>query len=81
MDIPEYIDVEVSALDIGDSLHISDLSIPPSVVAIYETEFPVVSVVPPTVEKAPTVEAVPPVEGAEAPAATGEQKEREESES
>jgi len=79
MDIPEYIDVEVSSLDIGNSLHISDLAIPASVVATYETDFPVVSVVPPTVEKAPTAEAVPAAEGAEAAEAAGEEKGKEES--
>jgi large subunit ribosomal protein L25 len=75
MDIPEYIKVEVSALDIGHSLHVSHLSIPAGVVAVYETDFPVVSVVPPTVEKAPVAEAVPTVEGAEAAATPGEAKE------
>jgi large subunit ribosomal protein L25 len=79
MDIPEYIDVEVSSLDIGDSLHISDLAIPASVVAAYETDFPVVSVVPPTVEKAPAAEAVPAAEGVEAAEAAGEEKVKEES--
>jgi large subunit ribosomal protein L25 len=74
MDIPEYISVEVSALDIGHSLHVSHLSIPAGVVAVYETDFPVVSVVPPTVEKAPVAEAAPTVEGAEAAPAAGEAK-------
>lgn len=78
MDIPEYIEVEVSALDIGDSLHISDLSIPEGVVVPYATDFPVVSVVPPTVEKAPVAEVAPPVEGAVAPEAAGEEKDKEE---
>lgn len=58
MDIPEYLDVEVSSLDIGHSLHITDLAIPEGVLAIYEDDFPLVSVVPPTVEKAPA-EAAP----------------------
>ena len=74
MDIPEYIEAEVSALDIGHSLHVSHLPIPAGVVAVYETDFPVVSVVPPTVEKAPVVEAAPIVEGAEAVPAAGEAK-------
>ncbi|HWP58226.1 MAG TPA: 50S ribosomal protein L25 [Candidatus Acidoferrales bacterium] len=78
MDIPEYIDVEVSALDIGDSLHISDVPIPAGVSAVYESDFPVVSVVPPTVEKAPAVEEAAPVEGAEAPEAAAEEKGKEE---
>jgi large subunit ribosomal protein L25 len=80
MDIPEYIDVEVSALDIGDSLHASVLAIPSGVVVTSATDFPVVSVVPPTVEKAPVAEAAPPVEGAEPAEAPGEEKGKEEGE-
>jgi large subunit ribosomal protein L25 len=77
LDIPKYIDVDVSGLDIGHSMHISDLVIPAGVSAIYETDFPVVSVVPPTVEKAPVAEVAPTLEGAEA-AAAGEEKAKEE---
>ena len=81
MDIPEYFDVEVSALDIGDSLHITDLPMREGVVAVYETNFTLVTVVPPTVEEAPAAEAAPAVvvEGAEAPAAAPEEKKKEES--
>jgi large subunit ribosomal protein L25 len=55
MDIPQFFDVEVSALDIGDTIHIEDLSIPEGVTAVYESNFALVAVVPPTVEEAPTV--------------------------
>ena len=81
MDIPEYFDVEVSALDIGHSLHITDLPMREGVVAVYETNFTLVTVVPPTVEEAPAAEAAPAVvvEGAEAPAAAPEEKKKEES--
>ena len=80
MDIPEYFDVEVSSLDIGHSLHITDLPMPEGVVAIYESNFTLVTVVPPTVEEAPVVEAAPAavVEGAEAPVAAPEEKKKEE---
>jgi large subunit ribosomal protein L25 len=79
LDIPEYLEIEVSSLDIGDSLHITDLPIPEGVTAIYEDSFPVVSVVPPTVEKVAVVEEVPAAEGAEAaPAAAVEEKKEEE---
>jgi large subunit ribosomal protein L25 len=80
MDIPEYFNVEVSALDIGHSLHITDLPMREGVVAVYETNFTLVTVVPPTVEEAPA-EAAPAVvvEGAEAPAAAPEEKKKEES--
>ncbi|MBI2360280.1 MAG: 50S ribosomal protein L25 [Deltaproteobacteria bacterium] len=80
MDIPEFINVEVSSLDIGDALHVTDLVIPAGVVPIYETTFTVVTVVPPTVEEAPAAPA--PVaaevaEGAEAAPAEKEEKEEE----
>jgi large subunit ribosomal protein L25 len=53
LDIPEFFNVEVSGLDIGDSIHIEDLPMPASVTAIYESNFALVTVVPPTVEEAP----------------------------
>lgn len=83
MDIPEYFDVDVSALDIGHSLHVTDLQIPEGVVAIQETNFTLVTVVPPTVEEAPVVEAAPVVVEGEvaAPAAPEEQKKEEGAES
>lgn len=84
MDIPEYFNVEVSALDIGHSLHVTDLGMPEGVVAVLETNFTLVTVVPPSVEEAPTVEApAAVVEGAEALAAApapAEEKKKEEGE-
>ena len=71
LDIPEFFNVDVSALDIGDSVHIEDLAMPEGVTAIYESNLPLVSVVPPTVEEAPAAAAAP-VEGAEVAAATPE---------
>jgi large subunit ribosomal protein L25 len=74
MDIPEFFDVEVSALDIGDSLHVAELTMPEGVTAASETDLTLVTVVPPSIEEAPTpAEAAPAaVEGAEAaPAAEG----------
>jgi large subunit ribosomal protein L25 len=79
MEIPEYLSVDVTALDIGDSLHVSDLKAPPGVEIVYETDYSVVTVVPPTVEKAPAVEAAPPVEGAVPEGAPAEEKESPES--
>ena len=77
LDIPAYFDVDVSALDIGDSVHIEDLRMPEGVTAVYESNLALVAVVPPTVEEAP-VAAVAPVEGAEAvPTATEPAKESE----
>jgi len=81
LEIPEYLNVEVSALDIGHSLHVEDLPLPEGVVAIYETNFTLVTVVPPTVEEAPRVEEAAPavaVEAAEAAAAPAPEKAKEE---
>lgn len=66
LDIPEFFNVDVSALDIGDSVHIEDVTMPEGVTVIAESNFALVAVVPPTVEEAPVVAAVAPVEGAEA---------------
>jgi large subunit ribosomal protein L25 len=73
LDIPEFFNVEVSALDIGDSIHIEELQMPEGVTAIYESNFALVTVATPTVEEAPAAVAAP-VEGA-APAAPEQTKE------
>lgn len=81
MEIPEYLDVDVSSLDIGHSLHITDLSMPERVEAIFETDFTLVTVVPPTAEEeAKPAEAPAAVVGevAEAPPAAPEEKKKEE---
>jgi large subunit ribosomal protein L25 len=65
LDIPEFFNVDVSALDIGDSVHIEELTMPEGVSVIAESNLPLVAVVPPTIEEAPTPAAAP-VEGAEA---------------
>jgi large subunit ribosomal protein L25 len=62
LDIPEFFNVDVSALDIGDSVHIEELTMPAGVTAVSEADQALVAVVPPTVEEAPA--APEPVEGA-----------------
>ncbi len=57
LDIPEYFNVDVSALDIGDAIHVEDLPMPEGVTAIYESNFALVTVVTPTVEEAPAAPA------------------------
>jgi large subunit ribosomal protein L25 len=66
LDIPQFFDVDVSELDIGDSIHIDRLSMPEGITVVSEPGLALVAVVPPTVEEAPAAaaEAVP-VEGAE----------------
>ena len=67
LDIPEFFNVDVSALDIGDSVHIEELTMPEGVTAVSEPDQALVAVVPPTVEEAPV--AAEPAEGAEPAAA------------
>ena len=77
LDIPDFFNVEVSDLDIGDSAHIEDLTMQEGIKAIYESNLALVAVVPPTVEEAPTPTAAPVEEVAVAPAAPEETKESE----
>lgn len=50
-DIPEAIDVDITELAIGDSLHIKDLQLPPGVRALGDQVTAVVACVPPAAEK------------------------------
>lgn len=58
--IPEELQVDVTALDVGDSLHVRDLTLPEGVELLTDADLSVVSVVAPTVE-----EEVVPEEGEE----------------
>lgn len=51
LDIPSSIDVDVSALGIHDSIHGSSLSPPAGATFVFEDDFGVVTVLPPTVEE------------------------------
>jgi large subunit ribosomal protein L25 len=78
LDIPDFFNVEVSDLDIGDSAHIEALTMPEGIKAIYESNLALVAVVPPTVEEAPTPTVAPVEEAvAVAPVAPEETKEGE----
>jgi len=58
--IPEKIDVDISNLDIGDSIHLNEIKIP-GVKILGNLDVAVVTIVPPTVEEeAPSVEALEP---------------------
>ena len=75
LDIPEYIDIDVSALNIGDSITISDLAVE-NVTFVDDLEQPIVSVlIPKVVKEAVAEEAEELEEGAK-----GEEKEAESSE-
>ncbi|GIW40486.1 MAG: 50S ribosomal protein L25 [Candidatus Binatia bacterium] len=77
MDIPEYIEVDVSGLGIHESLHVADLKLPPGVEVRADTNFTIVTVLPPTVEEV-KVEEVPEVAEAEVGVAGAEEKAPEE---
>lgn len=67
-DIPEAIDVDVTELGIHDAVHISALQFGPNVSPVFDSDYALVTVLPPTVEAAPVAAEVAPEEGAVAPA-------------
>ncbi len=75
-DIPEKIEVDVTSLKIGDSIHVGDIKLE-SVEMLSDLQGSVVSVVPPTVFKEPEVA---PAAAAEEPEVITEKKEGEEEE-
>ncbi|MGC8536607.1 MAG: 50S ribosomal protein L25/general stress protein Ctc [Rhizomicrobium sp.] len=73
--IPEFLDADLSEMDINDSLHISAIKLPEGVRPTIARDFTVASVVAPSAmrEELTKSEAAPAAEGA-APAATSEKK-------
>jgi large subunit ribosomal protein L25 len=77
-EIPESLDVDVSALEIGDSVHVSELAIPENVEILIDAERTVCTVAPPTVLEIPEEEeaaAEPELVGEEEAEAEGEEAE------
>lgn len=74
--IPEKLEVDVSKLNINDSVFVKDLMVPEGVKVLPAPELIVMSVKPPFVEK--VAEAVPVEEGAEEPELIRKKKEAEE---
>jgi len=64
LEIPDFIEVDVSAIDIHDVIHVSSVNFPPNVKPIFDTDYPVVTVLPPTVAEVAVVAAPEAVEGA-----------------
>lgn len=50
LQIPEFIEVDVSHLGIHDSLHFSEVVLPEGVTGVYHEDVPIVTVLPPVVE-------------------------------
>jgi large subunit ribosomal protein L25 len=71
-EIPEFIEVDVSGLDIHDAVHAADLTLPEGVSLVGDPTRTVVTVLPPSIETKPgevaAEGAAPPAEGAPAPA-------------
>lgn len=83
--IPEFIAVDISALNIGDNIHMNDLKLPEGVECPHDQNFVIVAVVPPAKEEevvvaapvegeAAAAGAAAPAAGAAAPAAAGDKK-------
>lgn len=70
--IPEEFSVDVSALEIGDSIHVRDLTIPEGVELLSDLGLPIVSVVAPAAAEEEAPEEVA-EEGAEVPTTEGEE--------
>lgn len=68
-EIPEFIEVDVTALGIHDAVHIADVKLPEGVQAVGEAIQTLVTVLPPTVEAKPTEGAEAAPEGAPGEAA------------
>jgi large subunit ribosomal protein L25 len=56
--IPESIEVDISGLEIGDSVHVSQITLPEGVESLEDPDRSVCSVLPPTVAKEEVPEAV-----------------------
>jgi large subunit ribosomal protein L25 len=71
--IPEKIDVDISALDIGDSVHVKEISLP-GIKLLAPPDVAVVGVTPPQAEEKPAEVAAPVAEEAAAPTEEKEEK-------
>jgi large subunit ribosomal protein L25 len=64
LEIPDSIEVDVSEVDIHEVIHVSAVKFPGNVKPIFDTDYPVVTVLPPTVEEVVVAAVAEPVEGA-----------------
>ena len=74
--IPEHIEIDISKMEIGDSVHVSDLKLPRGarLSTAAEAEFTVLTLAAPLVEPEPEVEEVATTEAAEGTTTDGEDK-------
>jgi large subunit ribosomal protein L25 len=78
-DIPRSIDVDVSSLNIGDSIHVRDIQVGEAKI-LSDNNLTIVTVVPPVAEEKKVVEEAVPEEAAEAELKEEKEKEKEEEE-
>jgi large subunit ribosomal protein L25 len=64
LEIPDSIEVDVTDVDIHNVIHVSAVKFPDKVKPIFDTDYPVVTVLPPTVAEVAVVAAPEAVEGA-----------------
>src|SRR5450432_81311 len=64
-DLPDLITVDVSALDIGNAIHVREIQLPPGVTTRVQPDLTAFSVLAPTVEEAPVAAAVDAAAGPE----------------
>jgi large subunit ribosomal protein L25 len=77
--IPNFIEIDLTGLEIGDSIHISSVTLPEGVKPTIERDFTIATIAAPTVQSEEKPEAVAEEVAAEAtPAETGEKKGKEE---
>jgi len=76
-DIPEHIEVDISQLDVGDSIHVSDLAVT-KVKVLTDPERSIATVVPPTIMKAPVEKEVLEEEAIEEPELVDKERKEEE---
>src|SRR5271163_200607 len=67
LEIPDVVEVDVTELDIHDVIHISAMTFPGNLKPVFDTDYPVVTILPPTVAEATVAAAAEaaPAEGAE----------------
>ncbi|HZC45519.1 MAG TPA: 50S ribosomal protein L25 [Candidatus Acidoferrum sp.] len=64
LEIPDQIEVDVTEIDIHNVIHVSAVKFPEKVKPIFDTDYPVVTVLPPTVAEVAVAAVAEPVEGA-----------------
>ena len=72
--IPDTLDIDVSSLNIGDSIHLKDMQLPPGIKIAEDADLTIVTVLSPTIEKE-VVEEVPEEELEEGEKAAAEEDE------